>query len=105
MSDLPPPPPPPRRGEPGGVPGPPRRGEPGGVPGPGDEGGAPKPPQYNVYPSRRRLRDRFGPLASNPLESLRKRREKGAPPAPGEKPRKKITPLRVLKWVALAAVA
>src|SRR4051812_5271676 len=80
MSDLPPPPPPER-----------------------PQG----PPEYKVYRSRRRLRDRLGPLARNPLEAFRKRQQKrdGRPPQPGgPKPRKKITPLRVLKWVALAIV-
>src|SRR3954469_3476862 len=80
MSDLPPPPPPER-----------------------PQG----PPEYKVYRSRRRLRDRLGPLAGNPLEAFRKRQQKrdGRPPQPGgPKPRKKITPLRVLKWVALAIV-
>src|SRR3954451_14972983 len=78
MSDLPPPPPPER-----------------------PQG----PPEYKVYRSRRRLRDRLGPLAANPLEAFRKRQQKrdGRPPQPGgPKPPKKITPLRVLKWVALA---
>jgi LCP family protein required for cell wall assembly len=79
MSDLPPPPPP--------------------QPPPG-------PPQYKVYRSRKRLRDRFGPLAGNPLEALRKRQQKdGGPQLPGEpKPERKITPGRVLKWLALAIV-
>jgi LCP family protein required for cell wall assembly len=82
MSDLPPPPPPqPPSGE---------------------------PPKYNVYRSRKRLRDRLGPAATNPLEALRRRRGKspeqpGQPGAPGTK--RGITPRRVLKWVALAVVA
>src|SRR4051794_4288904 len=61
-----------------------------------------EPPQYNVYRSRKRLRDRIGGGGSkNPLEALRRRR--GAPKAPGE-PTKPggITPRRVLKWVVLA---
>src|SRR3954452_4465907 len=61
------------------------------------------PPQYNVYRSRKRLSDRFGPLARNPLEALRKRRRK-EPVLPGEKPAKP-TWRRVLKWVAIAVVA
>jgi LCP family protein required for cell wall assembly len=81
MSDLPPPPPPQR---------------------------PPGPPEYNVYRSRKRLRDRFGPLAGNPLDALRGRRDKqdGRPPAPpgAPKPRRRITPGRVLKWLALAIV-
>src|SRR3954452_21131569 len=59
-----------------------------------------EPPQYNVYRSRKRLRDRVG---SNPLESFRRRREKG-PKAPGEEKPGGITPRRVLKWVALAVL-
>src|SRR3954452_6199627 len=60
-----------------------------------------EPPQYNVYRSRKRLRDRVG---SNPLESFRRRREKG-PKAPGEEKPGGITPRRVIKWVLLAIVA
>jgi LCP family protein required for cell wall assembly len=82
MSDLPPPPPPQQ---------PPQRPQ--------------GPPEYKVYRSRKRLRDRFGPLAGNPLDKLRKRSQKPGdrPPLPGEpKPRRKITPWRVVKWVLLA---
>src|SRR4051794_6721402 len=64
----------------------------------------PGPPQYNVYRSRRRLRDRLGPLGQNPLDPLRKRRKQREPSAPGEKP-PKPTWRRVLKWVAIAVVA
>jgi LCP family protein required for cell wall assembly len=79
MSDLPPPPPPPS--PPSG------------------------PPEYKVYRSRRRLSDRFGPIATNPLEALRKRRRKPKQPSfPGEKPAKPVW-RRVLKWVAIAIVA
>src|SRR4051794_14364539 len=79
MSDLPPPPPPPT--PPSG------------------------PPEYKVYRSRKRLSDRFGPIATNPLEALRKRRGKPKRPVmPGEKPAKP-TWRRVLKWVAIAVVA
>src|SRR4051812_9670416 len=60
-----------------------------------------EPPQYNVYRSRKRLRDRVG---SNPLESFRRRREKG-PKAPGEQKPGGITPRRVVKWIVLAIVA
>jgi LCP family protein required for cell wall assembly len=68
-----------------------------------------EPPQYNVYRSRKRLRDRFGGGASrNPLEALRRRRGRGEgpPQGPGE-PKKPggITRRRVIKWVALAIVA
>src|SRR4051795_10809330 len=59
-----------------------------------------EPPQYNVYRSRKRLRDRVG---SNPLESFRRRREKG-PKAPGEEKPGGITPRRVVKWVVLAVL-
>src|SRR4051794_14173028 len=79
MSDLPPPPPP--SSPPSGK------------------------PEYKVYRSRKRLSDRFGPIASNPLEALRKRRDKGPKPVmPGEKPPKPVW-RRVLKWVAIAIVA
>jgi LCP family protein required for cell wall assembly len=60
-----------------------------------------EPPQYNVYRSRKRLRDRLG---SNPLDALKRRRESGPRPAGEEKPGG-ITPRRVLKWVVLAVVA
>jgi LCP family protein required for cell wall assembly len=69
----------------------------------------PEPPEYNVYRSRRGL---FSRLKSADLSSLRdrarlpswrrrKREEPGMPP-PG---RGRVTPRRVLKWVALAALA
>src|SRR3954470_10578665 len=77
MSDLPPPPPP--QSPPSG------------------------PPEYKVYRSRKRLRDRFGPVATNPLEALRRRRRR-EPALPGEKPPKPVW-RRVLKWVAIAIVA
>jgi LCP family protein required for cell wall assembly len=79
MSDLPPPPPPPT----------PPSGR----------------PEYKVYRSRKRLSDRFGPIATNPIEAFRKRRGKSKGPVmPGEKPAKP-TWRRVLKWVAIAIVA
>ena len=79
MSELPPSPPPPQR--PTG------------------------PPEYKVYRSRKRLRDRFGPVATNPLEALRRRRDRRPQPQlPGEKP-PKPTWRRVLKWVAIVAAA
>ena len=83
MSELPPPPPP----------SPPNEPPPSG------------PPQYKVYRSRKRLSDRFGPVATNPLEALRKRRggKRREPGVPGVKPRKPVW-WRVLKWAALAIV-
>src|SRR3954468_15572802 len=63
------------------------------------------PPEYKVYRSRKRLSDRFGPIATNPIEALRKRRGKPKGPVlPGEKPAKP-TWRRVLKWVVIAIVA
>src|SRR6476661_5382343 len=60
-----------------------------------------EPPQYNVYRSRKRLRDRIGGGGSrNPLEALRRRR--GQPKQPGQEKPGGWTPRRVLKWVALA---
>jgi LCP family protein required for cell wall assembly len=63
-----------------------------------------EPPQYNVYRSRRRLRDRLGPSGANPLEALKRRREPGPKP-PGEDKPGGVTPRRVAKWVLLAVVA
>ena len=67
------------------------------------------PPEYNVYRSRRRLRDRFGPVAASPLDALKKRRGKGpseprGPGLPGRKPAKPVW-RRVVKYVLLAIVA
>ena len=58
------------------------------------------PPQYKVYRSRKRLRDRLAPAGGNPLDALRGRRgrKQGQPPSP----KRAVTPGRVLKWVALA---
>jgi LCP family protein required for cell wall assembly len=78
MSDVPPSPPPPQ--PPGG------------------------PPEYKVYRSRKRLSDRFGPVATNPLEALRKRRGRKEPRPPGAPERGRITPRRVIKWLALAVL-
>ena len=61
------------------------------------------PPEYKVYRSRRRLRDRFGPAATNPIEALRRRRRGPKPPGAPER-KGKITPRRVVKWVLLAAL-
>jgi LCP family protein required for cell wall assembly len=63
------------------------------------------PPEYKVYRSRKRLSDRFGPAAKNPLEALKRRRGKPRQPGlPGEKPPKPAW-RRVLKWVGVAIVA
>jgi LCP family protein required for cell wall assembly len=62
-----------------------------------------EPPQYNVYRSRKRLRDRLAPSGGNPLEAIRRRRGRVKPPK-GERPGG-ITPRRVGKWVLLAALA
>jgi LCP family protein required for cell wall assembly len=60
------------------------------------------PPEYKVYRSRKRLSDRFGPAAKNPLEALKRRRRKQREPGlPGEKPPKPAW-RRVAKWVAIA---
>jgi LCP family protein required for cell wall assembly len=63
-----------------------------------------EPPQYNVYRSRKRLRDRVSPSGGSPLDAIRRRR---SPRQPGEPPSKRggITPRRVAKWVGLAIVA
>src|SRR5439155_1581264 len=58
--------------------------------------------QYKVYRSRRRLRDRLAPAGANPMEAIRRRR--GRVKSPDEE-KGGITPRRVLKWVALAALA
>lgn len=63
------------------------------------------PPEYKVYRSRKRLRDRIGSPSANPLEALRRRR--GSPQRPGDptRPRKRgITPGRVIKWLVLAVL-
>jgi LCP family protein required for cell wall assembly len=59
----------------------------------------PEPPQYNVYRSRKRLRDRLAPAGGNPMEAIRRRRGRVKPPDDGKGG---VTPRRVLKWVALA---
>jgi LCP family protein required for cell wall assembly len=59
----------------------------------------PEPPQYNVYRSRKRLRDRFAPSGVNPMEAIRRRRGRVKPPDDGKRG---ITPRRVIKWVVLA---
>ena len=62
------------------------------------------PPEYKVYRSRKRLRDRVSPPGGNPLDALRRRRGRkdGFQQQPG--PKRGITPGRVLKWIALAAL-
>jgi LCP family protein required for cell wall assembly len=66
-----------------------------------------EPPRYNVYRSRKRLRDRFSPSGGNPLDAIRRRRGRRGqgpqPPGASTKPTG-ITPRRVLKWLALAIV-
>jgi LCP family protein required for cell wall assembly len=57
-----------------------------------------EPPQYNVYRSRKRLRDRLAPAGGNPMEAIRRRRGRVKPPDEGKGG---ITPRRVIKWVAL----
>jgi LCP family protein required for cell wall assembly len=71
-----------------------------------------EPPQYNVYRSRKRLRDRLssGGGSRNPLEALKRRRGRSEePPQPPGAPRERrpdkgITPRRVVKWIAFAIV-
>ena len=63
-----------------------------------------EPPQYNVYRSRKRLRDRLpSRVGGNPLEALRRRRAQGPrePQQPGA-PAQKPTWRRVLRWVLIA---
>src|SRR4051812_48244477 len=60
-----------------------------------------EPPQYKVYRSRKRLRDRFAPSGVNPMGGIRRRRGRVKPPDEGKGG---ITPRRVLKWIALAIV-
>jgi LCP family protein required for cell wall assembly len=58
---------------------------------------ADSPPEYKVYKARR---NPFSGLGSRGLEGLRKRKK--TPKEPGEK--REITPGRVIKWLALAAL-
>ena len=88
MSALPPPPPEPPR-----PPEAPRPAEPG------------QPPQYKVYRSRKRFRDRLGPAGGSPLDALRRRRRGRGPQPPGAPARRRPLARRILKYVALAAVA
>jgi LCP family protein required for cell wall assembly len=60
-----------------------------------------EPPKYNVYRSRRRLRDRLAPAGASPIEAIRRRRGRVKAPDEGKGG---ITPRRVLKWVVLAIV-
>lgn len=62
------------------------------------------PPEYKVYRSRKRLRDRLGPAGGNPLDALRRRRGRGRKEGPPPGAGRRITPGRVLKWMALAAL-
>jgi LCP family protein required for cell wall assembly len=61
----------------------------------------PEPPQYNVYRSRRRWRDRFAPAGASPIEAIRRRRGRVKAPDEGKGG---ITPRRVIKWIVLAIV-
>jgi LCP family protein required for cell wall assembly len=61
-----------------------------------------EPPQYNVYRSRKRLRDRLAPAGANPIEAIRRRRGRVKAPDDGKGG---ITPRRVVKWIVLAIVA
>jgi LCP family protein required for cell wall assembly len=72
----------------------------------GDERGRPERPEYRVYRSRRRLRDRLRPPGGlDRLRDLRPRREK-APEKPGLPGRRlPLTRKRVLKWVGVAVAA
>jgi LCP family protein required for cell wall assembly len=67
-----------------------------------DSSPPPEPPQYNVYRSRKRMRDRLAPAGGNPMEAIRRRRGRVKPP---KDEKRGITPRRALKWVALAVVA
>jgi LCP family protein required for cell wall assembly len=59
-------------------------------------------PEYKVYRSRKRLLDRLRPRDT--LRDLtRRRRAEPGPDEPG-RPRRRVTPKRVLKWVALAVL-
>lgn len=60
------------------------------------------PPEYKVYRSRKRLRDRIAPSGGSPLDVLRRRRG-GRRSGPAGR-RGGITPRRVIKWIALAAL-
>ena len=60
-----------------------------------------EPPQYNVYRSRRRLRDRLPSGGANPVEAIRRRRGRVKPPPGAEKPAWR----RVLKWVLVFVAA
>jgi LCP family protein required for cell wall assembly len=60
------------------------------------------PPDYKVYRSRKRLRDRFSPPGGNPLDALRRRRGGGRGQGLQQAPRRRITPGRVVKWILLA---
>ena len=61
-----------------------------------------RPPEYKVYRSRRRLLDRIR-SSDDPGDRIRLPRPKERPPTPGEG-RRRITPGRVLRYLALAAV-
>jgi LCP family protein required for cell wall assembly len=60
-----------------------------------------EPPRYNVYRSRKRLRDRLAPAGANPIEAIRRRRGRVKAPDDGKGG---ITPRRVIKWIVLVIV-
>ena len=62
-------------------------------------------PEYKVYRSRPGLLSRLGGGGGGgPLGRLRRRRERRPDQPPGIRPRRRITPGRVLKWLALAVL-
>src|SRR5947209_4036393 len=58
----------------------------------------PEPPEYKVYKSRSKLRDRLAP-GRNPLEALRRRTRRTGPLPPGTR----RTARRAVKWILIAA--
>ena len=66
--------------------------------------GPPDPPEYKVYRARKRPLSRLA--GGTDFDSLRRRlsRAKGDEPGPDTRDRKRITPGRVLKWLALAVL-
>ncbi|MET0510763.1 MAG: LCP family protein [Thermoleophilaceae bacterium] len=66
--------------------------------------GPPDPPEYKVYRARKRPLSRLA--GGTDFDSLKRRlsRAKGDDPGPDTRDRKRITPGRVLKWLALAVL-
>ena len=66
--------------------------------------GPPDPPEYKVYRARKRPLSRLA--GGTDFDSLKRRlsRAKGDEPGPDTRDRKRITPGRVLKWLALAVL-